>query len=309
MTEFDRRGFLRCAAWAGTGVVWTMAGGVPRAEALEGAAGLLPAAAQGLSFVQISDSHIGFNKDANPDTNATLKEAIAKINARADQPAFILHTGDITHLSKPAEFDTAAELLKDLKVKEMHVVPGEHDVLDDNKGFLERYGRGTKGQGWYSFDHSGVHFVALINVVNLKAGGLGSLGSEQIEWLEDDLKGKSASTPIVVLAHMPLWSIYPEWGWGTDDSPQALSYLKRFGSVTVLNGHIHQVIQKVEGNISFYTTRSTAYPQPKPGAAPSPGPMKVPANELRSVLGVRDVAVVATGNPLAIRDVPLASGI
>ena len=172
----------------------------------------------------------------------------------------------------------------------MHYVPGEHDFLDEEvKLYKERYGRGTKGAGWYSFDAGGVHFIGLVNVVDLKAGGLGNLGDEQLEWLEDDLKGRSKSTPIVVFAHIPLWTVYPQWGWGTEDGARALEYLKGFGSVTVLNGHIHQVMQKVEGNVTFHTARSTAFPQPAPGTAPSPGPMKVEDAKLRSLLGVASI--------------------
>ncbi len=246
---------------------------------------------------------MGFDKAANPDVVGTLKAAVDKINALPVAPAFILHTGDISHLSKPGEFDTVDQLLKAASTKDIFYVPGEHDVLnDEGKDYLERYGKGTQGSGWYSFDKNGVHFVGLVNVMNLKAGGLGSLGTEQLEWLEKDTKHLSKSTPIVVFAHIPLWSVYPEWGWGTDDSAQALSYLKRFGSVTVLNGHIHQTMQKVEGNITFHTAASTAFPQPKPGQAPSPGPMKVPADQLRTLLGVTDVNYVHGKHALAVID-------
>ena len=200
-----------------------------------------------LRFVQISDSHIGFDKPANTDVTATLRAAIAKIKADPEPPAFVLHTGDLTHLSKPAEFDTLQQVLSELSVP-VFCVPGEHDVLeDDGKSYLQRFGKGTLGAGWHSFDQAGVHFIGLVNVVNLKAGGLGTLGDEQLAWLEKDVKRLKSSTPIVVFAHIPLWSVYPDWGWGTDDSERALSYLKRFGSVSVLNGHIHQVMQKVEG--------------------------------------------------------------
>jgi 3',5'-cyclic AMP phosphodiesterase CpdA len=260
---------------------------------------------RGLRFVQISDSHIGFDKAANPDVTATLREAIAKINAANEPPAFLLHTGDLTHLSKPAEFDTLQQVLTEVKAPVFYV-PGEHDVLqDDGKSYLERFGKNTKGAGWHSFDHSGVHFIGLVNVVNLKAGGLGSLGTEQLEWLERDVKRLKSSTPIVVFAHIPLWSIYPEWGWGTDDSAQALSYLKRFGSVSVLNGHIHQVMQKVEGHITFHTAMSTAFPQPAPGTAPSPGPMKVEADRLKKVLGIARVSFLDVRHPIAVTDVAL----
>jgi 3',5'-cyclic AMP phosphodiesterase CpdA len=260
----------------------------------------------GFSFVQISDSHIGFNKPANPDVTATLKVAIDKINALPERPDFMIHTGDLSHLSKPSEFDTLDQALRGAVAKQTYFVPGEHDMLTDNgEQYLQRFGKGSKGTGWYSFDHKGVHFVGLVNVANLKAGGLGSLGHEQLEWLEDDLKGRTASTPIVLFAHIPLWTIYADWGWGTDDSEQALSYVKRFGSVTVLNGHIHQVMQKVEGKVAFHTAMSTAFPQPAPGKAPSAGPMKVPADQLRKVLGITDVNYLVSGKSLAVVDSPL----
>jgi plastocyanin len=310
-TEWDRRGFLKCMAWVGTGAVWTMAGGVLKGMPLEEAArgsmakGMAHMAGGGLRFVQISDSHIGFDKPANTNVTATLREAIAKIKASSDQPSFVLHTGDLTHLSKPAEFDTLQQVMTELALPVFYV-PGEHDVLnDDGQSYLERFGKGTQGAGWHSFDQGGVHFIGLVNVVNLKAGGLGSLGNEQLEWLEHDVKRLKSSTPIVVFAHIPLWSVYPEWGWGTDDSARALGYLKRFGSVSVLNGHIHQVMQKVEGHVTFHTAMSTAFPQPAPGSAPSPGPMKVEADRLRKVLGLSRLSFHDVKHPIAVTDVPL----
>jgi 3',5'-cyclic AMP phosphodiesterase CpdA len=295
-------------AWAGTGALFVMKGGILRSYSLSDPSALEAGVPAGdLSFIQISDSHMGFNKAANPDVVATLQVAVDRINSASTRPAFLLHTGDITHLSKPTEFDTVDQVLKSAKASQVFYVPGEHDVLvDGGKQYLERYGKGTKGGGWYSFDQKGVHFIGLVNVLNLKAGGLGSLGFEQLEWLQDDVKGLSASTPIVVFAHIPLWAVYPDWGWGTDDSAQALSYLKRFGSVTVLNGHIHQTMQKVEGNITFHTATSTAFPQPHPGAAPSPGPMKVPAEQLRSLLGLTSVEYLQGQHSLAIVDSSLA---
>ena len=308
----NRRRILKCMAWAGTGVLWTVSGGVPRSLGLLGETAAAEPQAAGLTFLQISDSHVGFDKPANPNALGTFQEAIAKINAMPTPPAFIVHTGDITHLSKDKEFDDADQAMKALK-QPVHVIPGEHDVADADNGklFLDRYGKGTQGKGWYTFDAGGVHFIALINVFNFEPGfksaGLAKLGDEQLEWLEKDLKGRSASTPIVVLAHLPLWTVYEPWGWGTEDAPRALGYLKRFGSVTVLNGHIHQIQQKVEGNVSFHTARSTAFPQPAPGSAPAPGPMKVPAEQLHSVLGVRTVNYVHGKNPLAVIDTPLSA--
>jgi 3',5'-cyclic-AMP phosphodiesterase len=301
----SRRGALKCMVWAGTGILWTLSGGVPKSLGLLGDA--LAAVPAGFSFLQISDSHIGFNKPANPDALGTLREAIGKVKAVKSRPAFMIHTGDITHLSKPDEFDNADQIISEAKLN-VHYVPGEHDFIDEGlgKAYLDRYGKGTKGQGWYSFDDHGVHFSGLVNVVDLKAGGLGRLGADQLAWLADDLKDKSASTPIVVFAHIPLWTVYADWGWGTDDGLQALNLLKRFGSVTVLNGHIHQIVQKVEGNMTFHTARSTCFAQPAPGTAPGPGPMTVPAEQLRSVLGITSVDVRTGDKPLAITDTPLA---
>jgi len=292
-------------AWVGTGAVWTMASGVLKGTPLEASRHGVTKMNGGLRFVQISDSHIGFNRPANTDVAATLRAATAMIKTDPQPPSFVLHTGDLTHLSKPEEFDTLQQILAELSLP-IFYVPGEHDVLeDDGRSYLQRFGKGTHGAGWHSFDQNGVHFIGLVNVVNLKAGGLGTLGSEQLEWLEKDVKHLKSSTPIVVFAHIPLWSVYPEWGWGTDDSAQALAYLKRFGSISVLNGHIHQVMQKVEGHVSFHTAMSTAFPQPAPGSAPSPGPMTVSDDRLRKVLGLSRMSFHAVDHPIAITDLPL----
>jgi 3',5'-cyclic AMP phosphodiesterase CpdA len=299
----SRRHVLKCMTWAGAGVLWTIGGGVPRSLGIIGEA--QAETKGGLTFLQISDSHIGFDKPANPNAAGTLEEAIAKVKALPTKPKFMIHTGDITHLSKPKEFDDADRIIKTSGL-DVHYVPGEHDIIDEEvKLYRERYGKNAKGTGWYSFDQDGVHFVGLVNVMNLKAGGLGALGEEQLAWLADDLKGKSASTPIVVFAHIPLWVVYQQWGWGTEDGGRALELMKRFGSVTVLNGHIHQVMQKVEGNVTFHTARSTAFPQPAPGSAPSPGPLKVPDDKLRSVLGIANVTFKRGEQRLAIVDSPL----
>jgi len=307
----QRRGLLKCMVWAGTGVLWTVSGGVPRSQLIGAAeAATQDSATQAtgeLSFVQISDSHIGFANAPNMDTPGTLRDAIGIVGRQKGSAALLLHTGDVSHLSRAAQFDTAEQIVKGAGL-ETHYVPGEHDVLDeDGKAFFERFTKGASN-GYYSFDQQGVHFVGLNNVQDLKAGGLGNLGHEQLEWLEKDLRGRPSSQPIVVFAHIPLWTVYQEWGWGTDDGAQALSYLKRFGSVTVLNGHIHQVMQKVEGNVAFHTALSTAFPQPAPGTAPSPGPIKdLPPGKLRSVLGVTNVRQVRGSAHLAIVDTRLAT--
>jgi 3',5'-cyclic-AMP phosphodiesterase len=298
----DRRGFLKCMTWAGSAMLWTVAGGVPRSHLI----GHAEAAETGFTFAQVSDSHLGFDKPVNTNVTGTFQEALDHVTGMVDKPAFLIHTGDITHLSKAAEFDTGAQLLNATKLQ-TYTVPGEHDILeDDRKSYLNRYGKGTHGDGWYSFNAHGVHFIGLVNVVNLKGAGLGDLGKSQLEWLEKDVKPLSASTPIVVFAHVPLWLVYQDWGWGTEDGAQALTYLKRFGSVTVLNGHIHQVMQKVEGHVAFHTARSTAFPQGVPGVAKAPGPMAVPPGELKNYLGTAKVSLVTSKGPLAIVDTPLA---
>ena len=302
LTGTTRRGLLKCMAWAGTGIVWTVSGGVPRALGLGEA---LAAPADGFTFVQISDSHIGFNKEANPDPVATFQAAVDRIAKLPKPPAMIIHTGDVSHLSKAAEFDTAEQIMKGAKF-DTHYVPGEHDVIgDDGKQFFERFAKGANPEGWYSFDQGGVHFVGLVNVLTYEKAKAGGFGAEQLEWLEKDLKGRGASTPIVVFTHVPMWPIYPQWGWTTEDAPQALSYLKRFGSVTVLNGHIHQIVQRIEGNISFRTAMSTAFPQPVAGQGPAPAPLKVPADKLRGVIGIREIDV-APAKGVAVTDVTLA---
>jgi 3',5'-cyclic AMP phosphodiesterase CpdA len=301
----DRRGFLECMAWVGTGLVWTVSGGLLSSRLVGQEPGN---PGRDFSFVQISDSHIGFSKDPNKDVTATLQEAVNRINAMDARPDLVIHTGDLTHLSRPEEFDTVNQFMKAIKAGQIFTVPGEHDVFaDDGKNYLERYGKGTRGSGWYSFDHRGCHFIGLVNVANLKPGGLGMLGRDQLEWLEKDVAALSASKPVIVFAHVPLWTVYPKWGWGTEDGEKALGFLKRFGSVTVLNGHIHQIMQKVEGNVTFHTARSTAFPQPEPGKATSPGPIKnIAADRLRSFLGLTRVTYVEKTGQLAVTDSTLA---
>jgi 3',5'-cyclic AMP phosphodiesterase CpdA len=287
--------------------VWTVAGGVPRALGATGGAMKQPVAGD-LTFVQISDTHIGFKKEANPDVEGSLRHAIDEIHNLRDTPAFVVHTGDVSHLSKPQEFGRARELLKEIRVDRVHVVPGEHDTIDDGaSGYLKFFDHDGNGKSWYSFDQGGVHFVGLNNVLNFKAGTLSALGGDQLAWLESDLSGVSHSTPVVVLAHIPLWTVWEPWGWGTADSAQAMALLRPYGSVTVLNGHIHQVLQKVEGNVALHTAMSLAYPLPTPGqeGIGEPGPVTVPAAQLGKVLGTRRVSVVRGTEQVALVDTPL----
>ena len=305
--EHTRRGALQCLAAGSAGTLFFLSGGILTPVALAAAnKSTVPAGASPL-LVQISDTHIGFKGGANPDVPGTVRQTIQLVSAMEQKPALVLHTGDITHLSKAEEFDLAQQLMSGLPVSEIHAVPGEHDVIDGpGTEFFNRFGGPSNKRGYYSFDHSGVHFVALINVMNFRANGLGALGSEQLEWLENDLKARTSSTPIVVFAHMPLWNVYEQWGWGTGDADQAMNHLRRFGSVTVLNGHIHQIVQKIEGNITFHTARSAAYPQPKGGEGTGPGPLSVPLEQLPSYLGVTSVKVDTRSQALSLTDVSLA---
>ena len=301
----SRRDALKCLGFGGAGTLFALSGGVltPFDLATAGGVDARKVATLKPLFVQISDTHIGFNKDANPDVVGTLNRGIDMVNALPKQPALIIHTGDITHLSKAAEFDTAQQLLSRLRTTELHTVPGEHDTTDPGAAqYFARFGQASNNKGYYSFEHAGVHFVALVNVLEFKPGGLGTLGDEQLAWALADLKARSSSTPIVVFAHMPLWTIYAPWGWGTGDSGALLNELKRFGSVTVLNGHIHQIVQKVEGNMTFHTARSTAFPQPLAGEGAGPSPLKVPAEQLPAMLGLTSVSVVRHPRSLALND-------
>jgi 3',5'-cyclic-AMP phosphodiesterase len=306
----NRRDFLKCMAWAGTGALFAFNGGVGSSIGLDAAlaAPIRPSRAASFTFLQISDSHIGFNKAPNADARGTFREAVAKVKALREQPDFIIHTGDVSQLSRDDQFDDADQILKEAGLP-VFFIPGEHDMLDPDggKAFRNRFGKGSQGAGWYSFDHKGVHFVALVNVADLKPGGMGNLGAAQLQWLKADLAGRSSSTPIVVFAHIPLWTVYADWGWGTDDAAAALKLLTRFGSVTVLNGHIHQITQKVEGHVGFHTARSTAFPQPVPGTAPSPGPLKVAPEQLPGMLGITSASFVRGHDRIALIDSTLTA--
>jgi 3',5'-cyclic AMP phosphodiesterase CpdA len=303
--KIDRSKFLECMAWCGTGVVYGLTaaglvgkpfGAIDVAEAAD-----IPGATA--TFVQISDTHIGFHGEANGNVIGTFQAAIDKINALPSRPEFVMHTGDLSHLSKPEEFDTVKQMLGTIKTGKFLSVPGEHDVINDQgKAYFAMFQPGIQTP-WYSFDMAGVHALALTNVINITAGGI--LGRDQLDWAKRDLAMQTSSTPIVVFAHIPLAAVYPEWGWTTDDYAELLTYLQPFDSVTVLNGHIHQVFQRTDGKVKFYTADSTAFPQPKPGSRPKPGPLTVPAGELASYLGVRTVTVHQGGGQIAIADATL----
>jgi len=304
-TEHDpagmtRRQLIRHSAWFGAAVVLTVAGGEVISH-IAGSADAAQTAKPALRFAQISDSHIGFNGPANPNVADTFNQAIGQINGLGFTPDFVIHTGDLTHLATPAQFDQVKQMLTDLNTPHVFTVPGEHDSTDDaGQKYRQAFGAGTRGDGWYSFDIAGVHLIGLVNTLNLNK--LGHLGADQLEFIEKDVAGLSNDTPIIVFSHIPLFAMYPDWGWGTDDAAQALSYLKRFSSVTCLNGHVHQLFSKTEGNVTFYSATTTAYPLPAPGQGPAPKPMTLPAGKLHDALGIREVSYTKGQQALALKD-------
>jgi 3',5'-cyclic AMP phosphodiesterase CpdA len=298
----SRRQLIRHGAWFGAAVVLTVAGGEVISH-VAGSAGAVKQSRPALRFAQISDSHIGFNGPANPNVADTFNHAIGQINSLGYTPDFVIHTGDLTHLSTPAQFDQVKQMLTGLNTPHVFTVPGEHDSIDDaGQKYRQAYGAGTRGDGWYSFDIAGVHLIGLINTLSFSTLGGGHLGTDQLDFIQKDVAGLSSDTPIVVFSHIPLFAMYPAWGWGTDDAAQALSYLKRFSSVTCLNGHVHQLFSKTEGNVTFYTGTTTAYPLPAPGQGPAPKPVTLPAGKLRDALGIREVSYIKGQQALALKD-------
>jgi 3',5'-cyclic AMP phosphodiesterase CpdA len=296
-----RRQLIRHGAWFGAAVALTVTAGEVISHVAGSANSAQQASVPALRFAQVSDSHIGFKGPANPNVADTFTHAIGQINNLGYTPDFVIHTGDLTHLATPDQFDQVKQMLSELNTPHVFTVPGEHDSTDDaGQKYRQVFGAGTRGDGWYSFDVSGVHVIGLVNTLNLQK--LGHLGPDQLEFIQKDVAPLSSDTPIIVFSHIPLFAMYPDWGWGTDDATQALSYLKRFSSVTCLNGHVHQLFSKTEGNVTFYSGTTTAYPLPAPGQGPAPKPMTLPAGKLRDALGVREVSYTKGRQALAIKD-------
>jgi len=298
-----RRQMMRHSAWFGAAVVLTVAGGevISHVADSAGTAHSAQVARPTLRFAQISDSHIGFTGSANADVAGTFTEAIHQVNSLGYTPDFVIHTGDLTHLATPEQFDQVKQMMTGLSTPHIFTVPGEHDSIDDGgQKYRQAFGAGTRGDGWYSFDTAGVHVIALVNTLNMTK--LGHLGTDQLEFIEKDVAPLSTDTPIIVFSHIPLFAMYPDWGWGTDDATQALSYLRRFSSVTCLNGHVHQLFTKTEGNITFHSATTTAYPLPHPGEGPAPKPVTLPAGRLHDALGIREVSYIKGQQALALKE-------
>jgi 3',5'-cyclic AMP phosphodiesterase CpdA len=296
-----RRQLIRHSAWFGAAVGLAVAGGEVISHVAATAEAKQVQARPVLRFAQVSDSHIGFSGTANPDVTGSFSQAIDRINNLGYTPDFVIHTGDLTHLATPDQFDQVKQMMTGLRTPHVFTVPGEHDSVDDaGQKYRSAFGAGTRGDGWYSFDIAGVHVIALVNALNLKK--LGHLGVEQLEFVAKDVAGLPNDTPIIVFSHIPLFAMYPDWGWATDDAAQALSYLRRFSSVTCLNGHVHQVFSKTEGNATFYSGTTTAYPLPHPGEGPAPKPVTLPAGRLHDALGIREVSYIRGQNALALKE-------
>jgi 3',5'-cyclic AMP phosphodiesterase CpdA len=297
----NRRQLIRHSAWFGAAVGLAVVGG----EVISHVAGTADAARSTarptLRFAQVSDSHIGFTGKANSNVAGSFNQAIERINNLGYTPDFVIHTGDLTHLATPEQFDQVKQMMTGLRTPHVFTVPGEHDSIDDGgQKYRSAFGAGTRGDGWYSFDIAGVHVIALVNTLNLKT--LGHLGDDQLDFVAKDVAGLSSDTPIIVFSHIPLFAMYPDWGWGTDDAAKALSQLRRFSSVTCLNGHVHQVFSKTEGNVTFHSATTTAYPLPAPGDGPAPKPVTLPAGKLHDALGIREVSYTKGQSALALKE-------
>jgi hypothetical protein len=282
-------------------------GGVVFASSLRGAQG---AAAAGQKyddfyFVQLSDSHWGFQGPPNPDAKGTLKKAVAAVNSLNEQPDFIVFTGDLTHTTddpkerrqRLAQFK---EIVSELKVKNVHFMPGEHDAsLDNGEAFKEFFGK-TR----YAFDHKGVHFIALDNVSDPRA----SLGDEQLQWLADDLKQQPKNANIVVLTHRPLFDLYPQWDWATRDGVKAIDLLLPMEHVTVFYGHIHQEHHKMTGHIAHHAAKGLMFPLPAPGSQPQRNPLPWDATQPYKGLGFRDIEAEVSETAFKITELPVQKG-
>ncbi len=299
-----RRQLIRHSAWFGAAVGFAVVGGEVISHVAGTAAAERARDRPTLRFAQVSDSHIGFSGPPNPDVAGTFGRAIDEVNNLGYTTDFVIHTGDLTHLSSPEQFDRVKQMMSKLRTPHVFTVPGEHDSVDDaGQYYRSVFGAGTSGDGWYSFDIAGVHVIALVNTLNLKK--LGHLGTDQLAFVERDVAGLSNDTPIIVFSHIPLFAMYPDWGWGTDDAARTLSHLSRVSSITCLNGHVHQLFSKTEGNVTFYSGTTTAYPLPHPGDGPAPKPVTLPAGKLRDVLGIREVNYTKGQAALALKETTL----
>ena len=278
-----RRELLKLAALGG-GAVY-ISGLAACAQAAMGNA-LASDASEDFYFVQLSDTHWGFSGAPNPDAANTLRKAVASVNALQKQPDFIVFTGDLTHTTDdPAErrrrMAEFRDIVSALKVRQVRFMPGEHDAsLDRGAAYKEFF-----GDTFYSFDHTGVHFIAVDNVSDPGA----RIGDEQLAWMKDDLARRPAGSPIVVLTHRPLFDLVPKWDWATRDGAQAMEILMAYPQVTVFYGHIHQEHHQMTGHIAHHSAKSLIFPLPAPGSQPARTPLPWDPAQPNRGLGFREV--------------------
>jgi 3',5'-cyclic AMP phosphodiesterase CpdA len=246
------------------------------------------AAGNDFMFVQLSDTHWGFTGDkVNPEAKNTLKKAVAAVNSLPTQPDFIVFTGDLTHTTDDAQerrkrMGEFKDIVKELKVKTLRFMPGEHDAsLDKGAAFKEFF-----GDTHYTFDHKGVHFIVLDNVSDPAA----KIGDEQLDWLKKDLAKLNKTQPIVVFTHRPLFDLYPDWDWATRDGAQVVEALSPYQHVTVFYGHIHQEHHQMTGHIAHHAAESLVFPLPAPGSQPKRMPIPWDAAAPFKGMGWRSVA-------------------
>jgi 3',5'-cyclic AMP phosphodiesterase CpdA len=294
----DRRDFLGLAA---------VGGGAVFASALAGCASRAEAAMAGgenqdFYFVQLSDTHWGYQGPANPDAAVTLRKAVAAVNALAVPPEFIVFTGDLTHTTDdPAErrrrLAEFKSIVAGLKVKSVRFMPGEHDAsLDRGAAFREFF-----GETHYTFDHKGVHFIAIDNVSDPGA----KIGDEQLAWLAADLAARDRKAPLVVLTHRPLFDLAPKWDWATRDGAKAIDLLMPFENVTVFYGHIHQEHHQMTGHIAHHSAKSLIFPLPAPGSQPNRTPLPWDPAAPYKGLGFREVEAEDAGRRYAVTEFPV----
>lgn len=294
----DRRAFMKLAGLGGV----VFASGLTAARGASGASLAGAGTDDDFYFVQLSDSHWGFQGPPNPDATGTLRKAVAAVNALPEAPDFIVFTGDLTHTTddpkerrqRMAQF---RDIVSDLKVKTVHFMPGEHDAsLDNGEAFQEFFGKTH-----YTFDHKGVHFIALDNVSDPRA----SIGDAQLEWLAEDLQRQPREANIVVLTHRPLFDLYPQWDWATRDGAKAIDLLLPMANVTVFYGHIHQEHHRMTGHIAHHAARSLMFPLPVAGSQPTRLP--VPWDPARPYhgLGFRDIEAGLKPSSYTLSELPI----
>lgn len=263
--------------------------------------GTVRGAAEDFFFLQISDTHWGFTGPAvNPDPTVELPNTVAAINGVATKPDFVVFTGDLTHntddvTERKKRMTEFKQIVSALRIDTVKFMPGEHDAAADGGAAY----REIFGDLRWSFDHKGIHFVAIDNVSDPSA----KIGDEQLRWLRDDLASLDVEAPIVVFAHRPLWALKPEWDWTTPDGAKVIELLSAYHNVTVFFGHIHQELSHVTGNITHYAARSTMFALPTPETPGTRAPVPWDPAHPNAGLGYRTVEAATDAKDYKITEI------